>query len=125
MRDGFLADHASGSGAAARRASRSKADILATVMALVARAFKVQREALYAPTRGPAEIARARQVGVYLAHVEAGLSLSDIGRQLGRDRTTVGHACRLVEDLRDDALFDTTLTMLGRAVRALRCGAPA
>ena len=32
--------------------------------------------------------------------------MSEIGAAFGRDRTTVGHACNVVEDRRDDAAFE-------------------
>ena len=44
------------------------------------------------------------------------LSLSDIGAAFGRDRTTVGHACNVVEDRRDDAAFDAFVSAIERVV---------
>jgi chromosomal replication initiation ATPase DnaA len=49
---------------------------------------------------------------MYLAHVVGGLSMSEISRLFGRDRTTVAHACARVEDRRDDAVFDRSLDFL-------------
>jgi chromosomal replication initiation ATPase DnaA len=46
---------------------------------------------------------------MYLARVALGLTFSDAGLLFGRDRTTVSHACRRVENLRDDAGFDALL----------------
>ena len=37
---------------------------------------------------------------MYVAHVVLSLNMTDIGRGFGRDRTTVLHACHLVEDSR-------------------------
>jgi chromosomal replication initiation ATPase DnaA len=82
-------------------------------------AFEVEALALHAPTRGPAATAFARQVGMYLAHVACGLSLSDIGRIFDRDRTTVAHACGVVEDRRDDPCIDRTLDLLEAVVGRL------
>lgn len=75
------------------------------------------------PTRGRAEVALARQVAMYLSHVALGLSLTDVGRLFRRDRTTVAHACAVVEDRRDDAVFDRVLDLLEWIVAALadRC----
>ena len=39
-----------------------------------------------------------RQISMYVCHVVLRLSLSDIGAAFGRDRTTVGYACNVVED---------------------------
>jgi len=62
--------------------------------------------------RGPAAVAFARQTAMYLAHVHFGLTLSQVGRNFGRDRTTVAHACARVEDSRDDPHFERVITCL-------------
>ena len=49
---------------------------------------------------------------MYLTHIAGGLSLSEVGRLFARDRTTVAHACALVEDRRDDPDFDRCLAIL-------------
>jgi hypothetical protein len=51
-------------------------------------------------TRCVAPVARARQAAMYLAHIGLGLNLTSTGLAFGRDRTTVRHACHLVEDAR-------------------------
>jgi chromosomal replication initiation ATPase DnaA len=79
--------------------------------------FALPRTALATESRGPAEIAFARQVAMYLAHIAGGHSLSAVGRMFGRDRTTVAHACGLVEDRRDDPSFDRAIEALEGAVR--------
>lgn len=85
---------------------------------IVAAAFDVPAKDLRAPTRGRAKVALARQIATYLAHVVLGMTLSDAGRLYGRDRTTAAHACRLVEDLRDEPRFDTLLSLLEEMVHA-------
>ena len=62
----------------------------------------------------------ARQIAMYLAHVGFGLSMAEVGRAFGRDRTTVVHACHLIEDRRDDVRFDQLLDHLEQAAIALR-----
>ena len=57
-----------------------------------------------------------RQIAMYVCHVVLRLSLSDIGAAFGRDRTTVSHACNVVEDRRDDASFDAFVSAIERAV---------
>jgi chromosomal replication initiation ATPase DnaA len=84
----------------------------------VAAAFGVSREDLMARTRREAPIAFARQVAMYLAHVGYSLTFTQIGELFRRDRTTVAHACSLVEDMRDDAALDFTLNALEAAIRA-------
>lgn len=57
-----------------------------------------------------------RQIAMYVAHVVLRLSLTDIGIAYGRDRTTVGHACNVVEDRRDDAAYDCFVGGIERIV---------
>jgi hypothetical protein len=61
----------------------------------------------------------ARQIAMYLAHVGFGLSMAEVGRAFGRDRTTVVHACHLIEDRRDETRFDQMLDHLEQAATAL------
>ena len=86
------------------------------IESLVGSAFSVPLHDLRAASRGPATTAFARQVAMYLAHVELGLSLSIVATQFGRDRTTVSHACGRVEDRRDDPVVDTALFCLTAAI---------
>jgi len=74
--------------------------------------FDVPLEELRASSRRAAEVAFARQSAMYLAHVVLGMRYSEIGRLFGRDRTTAAHACRTVEDRRDDPLIDLQLEVL-------------
>jgi chromosomal replication initiation ATPase DnaA len=83
---------------------------------MVALVYEVELPQLLSPTRGRKKIAFARQVAMYLAHTGGGLSLSCVGRMFNRDRTTVAHACALVEDARDEAVFDRTLNHLESAI---------
>lgn len=61
------------------------------------------------PTRGTTPMAGARGIAMYLVHVEASYTLTQTGVLFGRDRTTVAHACSIVEDKRDDVLFDEAM----------------
>lgn len=74
--------------------------------------FAVPLGAMRAPSRSKAEIAFARQVAMYLAHVSAGLSHRTVARYFGRNRGTVAHACRVVEDARSDPMIDRAVAML-------------
>jgi hypothetical protein len=65
-----------------------------------------------------------RQIAMYLSHVVLQISLTDIGIVFGRDRTTVGHACHVVEDRRDDTDFDGFLTGIERVLTAVFGTAP-
>jgi hypothetical protein len=68
--------------------------------------------------RGDAKAAFARQVAMYLTHVAFGMSLQRVGFAFARDRSTVAHACHLIEDRRDDAEFDNLLDQLEASLRA-------
>lgn len=87
--------------------------------AAVAQLYDVSLDELRASTRRKARVAFARQVAMYLSHVVYGMSLAAVGRHFGRDRTTAAHACRRIEDRRDDRDFDLLLERVERAVRAL------
>jgi chromosomal replication initiation ATPase DnaA len=91
------------------RAQRLQAKAETRLFQAVEAAFAVRRDDLHAATRGRCDIAFARQTGMYLARVALGMTLSEAGHLFGRDRTTVSHACRIVEDLRDDPGFDALL----------------
>lgn len=67
-----------------------------------------------------AEVSMARQIAMYLMHVELGRKYAEVGRMFGRDRTTVSHACASVEDLREDARFDAEVEAMEAAIRAQR-----
>ncbi len=86
------------------------------LLEMVALVFDVDKTQLLSRTRGRKNIAFARQVTMYLAHTGGGLTLSRVGELFVRDRTTVAHACALVEDARDDPSFDRTLSHLESAM---------
>ena len=104
-----------------RRSSRRAAQRLCdAALVATAAAFAVPVGELIASSRRSCTAAFARQSAMYLAHVSFGLSFSEIGRAFGRDRTTAAHACRLIEDRRDDPAVDAVLGQLESACCALR-----
>ena len=88
----------------------------------VAAAFAVPLVELRARTRRPRTVAFARQSAMYLAHVVFGLTLTDVGRAFGRDRTTAAYACELIENRRDDPVLDAALETLEHACGSLGRG---
>jgi hypothetical protein len=60
-----------------------------------------------------------RQIAIYVCHVVLQFPLSLIAKACGRERTTVGHACRVVEDRRDDGAFDAFVGNVERIVSAV------
>lgn len=83
------------------------------------RVFGVEADELHKTSRGKARTALARQTAMYLAHVSCGLNLTEVGQLFERDRTTVAHACAVIEDKRDEKTFDRALELLEWAVPAL------
>ena len=88
------------------------------IVAHVAPEFGVKAADVEAAARGSNKVAFARQVAMYLAHVGFGLGFATVGACFARDRTTVAHACGVVEDRRDDIWFDCRMAALERACRA-------
>lgn len=76
---------------------------------IVAERRGISMRKLFGRDRGEADAALARQVGMYLMHVCYGRHYAETGRFFGRDRTTVSHACALVEEMREDRAFDREL----------------
>ena len=83
-----------------------------TIAVCVALDFALDPASLYARGRGAPRLAQARQIAMYLAHVGFAMSCETVGRQFRRDRSTVAHACRAVEDGRDDRWFDCRVSAL-------------
>lgn len=103
-----------------RRNRGNAVDPSATAMldGCVEAVFGLAPGTIFGPSRGSAHCALARQVAMYLSHVVLGATLTATARRFSRDRTTAAHACRLIEDRRDDARFDALLTALETAVEA-------
>jgi chromosomal replication initiation ATPase DnaA len=85
---------------------------------ITAALFNVSGKELRRPGRSTLDVTRVRQIAMYVGHVVLRLSMSDVGRGFGRDRTTVLYACHLVEDMRDDADFDRIVAMMERVAGA-------
>lgn len=60
-----------------------------------------------------------RQIAMYLCHVVLSVPYQTIGRSFGRDRSTVVHACAVVEDRRDDPGYDLFVERCERCVNAV------
>jgi chromosomal replication initiation ATPase DnaA len=88
----------------------------------IAAAFAIPVDELRAPTRRSPLAAFARQTAMYLAHTVLGRSFSEVGVLFDRDRTTAAHACRLVEERRDDPAIDAILHALEGFCVELACG---
>jgi hypothetical protein len=107
------------------RKARARRDLVVrqVIDPAVGAVFEVDVGDLQSDARGSPRVAFARQVAMYLAHVVCGLSLTEVGTLFARDRTTVSHACTVVEDRRDDPELDARLGIWsGRsAPSSMRC----
>jgi hypothetical protein len=88
----------------------------------VAATFAVPVAELRLPSRRSADVAFARQTAMYLAHAVFGLNHHQVGKLFRRDRTTARHACRLVEQRRDNVALDRVLQSLECICASLPCG---
>jgi hypothetical protein len=64
-------------------------------------------------------LCHVRQIAMYVCHVALQIPLNEIGLAFGRDRTTVGHACHVIEDRRDDPAFDDFVAAVERMVTSV------
>ncbi|MHA6644729.1 helix-turn-helix domain-containing protein [Mesorhizobium sp. A623] len=80
--------------------------------------FSVPSKELRRPGKTAAPVSRVRQIGMYVAHVVLRLTMGEVGAGFGRDRTTVLHACQVIEDLRDDPEFDRVVLTIERIAAA-------
>lgn len=80
--------------------------------------FAISSRELRKAGRTSQPVSRVRQIAMYVAHVILRLTMSDVGRGFGRDRTTVIHACQTIEDLRDDPEFDRVVHMFEQIASA-------
>ena len=85
----------------------------------VAEHYSIRFADMHSPRRARA-VARPRQVAMYLAKQLTSRSLPEIGRKFGgRDHTTVMHAVRKIEELREiDAAFAEDIDLLRRKLES-------
>lgn len=90
--------------------------IVTASLQLTAKACGVEYSEVAAVKR-KASVAFARQLSMYLCHVVGDMSLRDVASELGRDRTTVSHACHAIEDRRECPIFDRQIEHLERDLK--------
>ena len=88
------------------------------ILRIVAKHYGVQRGDLLSSRRNQS-IVRPRQIGMYLAKTLTARSLPEIGRRFGgRDHTTVLHAIRKIESLKqNDGVLKDELNSLSRMLK--------
>lgn len=89
-------------------------------VALAAWVAGVDSGALMRDTRGKAQVAAARHLAIYLSHVALGRDLTRLSRAFRRDRASLRHAIRRIEDERDDPAFDQRLSRIEAILLPLR-----
>ena len=82
--------------------------------------FAIPVPDIASPSRAVAPVCEARHVAMYLSHVVFQVPLTAIAAAFGRDRTSVAHAVRRIEDRRDDRAFEATLCRLEALSHAVR-----
>lgn len=87
------------------------------VIDLMAAVFSIDSRALRSPSRSATDIARVRQIGMYVAHVTLGMRMGDVATGFSRRKSTVVHACHLIEDMREDREFDRVVAKVEEIVR--------
>lgn len=87
------------------------------VISAVSLAFGLTELDFKNPKTHSTELRFARQVAMYLAHVVYELNHTHIANLFCKDRSTVSHACKVVEDSRDDEVFDRKLIRLENFLR--------
>lgn len=95
-----------------RTVCRVVSQITAEMLSLIGERVAVRRD-----RRRPS--CHVRQIAMYVCHVALQMTLSEIGTAFGRDRSTVGHACHVVEDRRDDLAFDEFVSAIERMATAV------
>jgi chromosomal replication initiation ATPase DnaA len=83
----------------------------------VALATGVSPSDIASTKRASKAAARARQIAIYLAHVNFNWPLIRVAFAFNRDRTTCGHACHRIEDMRENAAFDARMSVLEACVK--------
>ncbi|MGL4405762.1 MAG: helix-turn-helix domain-containing protein, partial [Notoacmeibacter sp.] len=69
-----------------------RAQICEAVLDLCSALFNVSGHDLRQANRCSQGVARVRQIAIYLCNTTLGVSLTEIGKAICRDRTTVSHA---------------------------------
>lgn len=91
---------------------------LRDIQAEVARRFGLSSSDMTSARRSR-YVARPRQIAMYLSKQLTPLSLPEIGRRFNRDHTTVIHACRQIEKLRQiDPEIDASVRAVARSLEA-------
>jgi chromosomal replication initiation ATPase DnaA len=93
-------------------------EVCEAMIDICAALYNVPSKELRQTGRTAADVSRVRQIAMYVAHVTLGISMPEVGRGFARDRTTVRHACHIIEDMRDEVDFDRAVMTAERVALA-------
>ena len=85
--------------------------------AVAAHSYGIPLDAITASEIGSDRAVKARQVAMYLSRTVLKLGAREIARAFRRTHPAVLHACRRVEEARDDPGFDRTVEWLESFLR--------
>jgi chromosomal replication initiation ATPase DnaA len=92
--------------------------VAASTVREIATTFGIPVAELLHRDRRQQQVVLARQVLMYLLNVTHQRNMRRIGALLGRDRTTVAHACAAIEDKRDEPDFDALVDTIEKRLTA-------
>lgn len=91
---------------------------------VAAGAYGVAMDDMQTRTR-KGEAQKARQLATYLARVVFNVGLRELANATGRSPATVFHACKCVEQRREEPQFDHAVEFLEHQLRTVAAGAAA
>ena len=94
----------------------NRAGQMGLIFSVIKLVYRVDMGYLLGPSRGGKHLSLARQKMYYLAHCCCGISYTELGGLTRRDRTSIAHGCRRIEDLRDDVGVDKSLFFIELAL---------
>ena len=87
------------------------------IVSTVSLEFAVPESGILSHLKGTSEVSYSRQIAMYLMHCIFGTSKTRIAEIFGRHFSTVSHACKVIEEDRDDPVFDDKLISLENRLR--------
>jgi len=94
----------------------ARAKLVASVIALE---FSVPESGIFCAGKGTSERSYTRHIAMYMMYCVYGTTKTRIAEVFGRHSSTVSHACKVIEDQRDDPVFDGKLIDLENRLNQL------
>jgi chromosomal replication initiator protein len=91
--------------------------LVAHIQAVVSSYYRIRHDYMWSAQRGR-DVARPRQIAMYLSRELTPLSLPAIAKRFHRDHTTVMYACKHIEDLmeKDFEIADDVMVLRERLI---------